>query len=198
MRKRLAANDRNKLLEFKSGRLDLNPAWPSTFCATLLRSDRQHRSYLAGFGRSDVDPTEARTSAVLGTHGQRRVRSRHPCWSALEQAERCPSGSGNGDRLQVSRASFPAPRSGGRDVIGQKQSSFWVFRRNSRALTIVGAPLSILARNISLYTAWPVAKASFALSKMAACYRKARGYSNRCGSWQYEGGRTQHNGLSAS
>jgi hypothetical protein len=77
-------------------------------------------------------------------------------------------------------------------------SSFWVFRRNSRALTIVGAPLSILPRNTSLYTAWPVAKASVAVSRMEAFYRAAQGYSSRCGSWQYEGGRTQHNGLSAS
>jgi hypothetical protein len=82
--------------------------------------------------------------------------------------------------------------------MGQEQSSFWAFRRKPRALTIVGAPLSILPRNISLYTAWPVAKVSLAFSRMAACYRAAQGYSRRCGSSQYEGGRTQHNGLSAS
>ena len=35
--------------------------------------------------------------------------------------------------------SLPAPQFGGRDVMGQEPSSFWVFRRNSRALTIVGA-----------------------------------------------------------
>jgi hypothetical protein len=46
-------------------------------------------------------------------------------------------------------AVLPAPLFGGRDVMGQEPSSFWVFRRNSRALTIVGAPLSILRRHIS-------------------------------------------------
>src|SRR5262249_1148672 len=64
-----------------------------------IRPTRARRPFDAS-----VDPTEARTSAVLGTPGQRWVRSRRPCWCALEQAEKGPSGSGHGDRVQVTRA----------------------------------------------------------------------------------------------
>src|SRR5262245_57864329 len=51
-------------------------------------TSRQDRIDLRGyFPDASVDPTEARTSAVLGTPGQRWVRSRRPCWCALEQAD---------------------------------------------------------------------------------------------------------------
>jgi hypothetical protein len=46
--------------------------------------------------------------------------------------------------------SLPVPLFGGRDVMGQQPSSFLVFRRNSRALTILGAPLSIPPRDMSI------------------------------------------------